>query len=244
MRHLREEGIAKEIYMQQLDDNIWVFDGGSVPFFTIPYSTRMVVVRLSDHSLWVHSPIRLTDQVRADLEALGEVKFLIAPNHLHHLFIGAWQQAYPNAQTFGTSEVVKKRLDLTFDGFLTTDSQFPWSSDITQRLVTGSKVMEECVFFHNASQTLVVTDLVENFRPEYFKPWQRWIAQGVGILAPNGKMPLDWRLTFMFSKPEIREHLSSVLAWQPKRLVMAHGEMIESEAQTFLRRSFSWLRNL
>ncbi len=74
--------------------------------------------------------------------------------------------------------------------------------------------MEECVFYHRLSKTLIVTDLVENFSGQDFNYWQRFVAKGgAGILAPNGKMPLDWRLSFMFSKQEARKHLNKLLSW-------------------------------
>lgn len=72
--------------MKQLAENLWIFDGEAVPFFTLPYTTRMTVIRLNDGALWVHSPIKLTPELQALVEALGEVRYLIAPNHLHHLF--------------------------------------------------------------------------------------------------------------------------------------------------------------
>lgn len=45
--------------------------------------------------------------------------------------------------------------------------------------------MEECVFYHSSSSTLIVTDLVENFSGKDFNYWQRVVAKGVGILAPK-----------------------------------------------------------
>ena len=101
--------------------------------------------------------------------------------------------------------------------------------------------MEECVFYHNSSSTLIVTDLVENFSGQDFNCWQRAVAKGVGILAPNGKTPLDWRLSFMFGKTDARKHLNRLLSWNPKILVMAHGEIITENADKFLKQSFKWL---
>ncbi|MBY4678978.1 DUF4336 domain-containing protein [Marinobacterium arenosum] len=227
--------------MNRVGENIWTFDGGTVPFFSLPYSTRMTVVRLASGALWVHSPIKLDDALKVQVDALGEVKYLIAPNSLHHLFVDAWQQSYPDAQTFGTAGVQKKRQDLKFDGLLTSADDYPWNDEIGQLLFTGSPAMEECVFFHRPTRTLIVTDLVENFAPQAFKQWQRVIAKAVGVLAPNGKMPLDWRLSFMFGKTAARAHLETILAWQPARIIMAHGLIVEEDAVGFLRRSFSWL---
>ena len=88
---------------------------------------------------------------------------------------------------------------------------------------------------------LIVTDLVENFPKQHFNLWQRWVAKGVGILAPNGQMPLDWRVSFTLGKSKARQHLVRILAWQPNILVMSHGNIVYSDAEAFLRRSFRWL---
>ncbi|WP_417553643.1 DUF4336 domain-containing protein [Marinomonas fungiae] len=228
--------------MKRLGESIWIFEGDTVQFFSMPYSTRMTIVKLASGGLWVHSPIKLTQSITQQLHELGPVEHLIAPNHLHHLFLKEWTEAFPEAQVFGTDEVIKKRPDIHFDGSFNTPQQWPWSSDIETELFTGSTMMEECVFFHRLSHTLIVTDLIENFSAHHFKPWQRVIAGWVGILAPNGKMPLDWRLSFLFSKKQSRKHLEKILSWQPKIIVMAHGEIVQEQASDFLDRSFKWLK--
>ena len=227
--------------MQNLSDNIWIFDGEAVSFLGLPFTTRMTIVRLSNGDLWVHSPIKITEMMTQQLSDLGKVKYLIAPNHLHHLFLAEWILKYPDVICFGTKEVINKRNDITFYASLNKSQKYPWQDEIKQVLFTGSALMEECVFFHCASRVLIVTDLVENFNTNNFKPWQRFIAKAVGIVAPNGKMPLDWRLSFMFNKSEARQHLQTMLSWQPEVVVMAHGIIIEKETKIFLQRSFSWL---
>ncbi|CAM3144114.1 DUF4336 domain-containing protein [Vibrio mytili] len=227
--------------MRKLADEIWIFDGEPVQFLGLPFSTRMTVVRLSSGDLWVHSPIKLSESITEQVNSLGRVKYLIAPNHLHHLFLAEWMTAYPDAEAYGTNEVMKKRRDITFDGSLNGSHGYPWGSDIEQELFSGSPLMEECVFFHNRSSTLIVTDLVENFSGQDFNYWQRFVAKGVGILAPNGKTPLDWRLSFMFGKEDARKHLSRLLSWNPQILIMAHGEIVNENADKFLKKSFKWL---
>ncbi|WP_198533034.1 DUF4336 domain-containing protein [Salinivibrio kushneri] len=224
----------------QLDTSIWIADGEAVPFFTLPYTTRMVVVRLADHSLWIHSPIKLTDALRTELASLGMVRYLIAPNQLHHLFLSEWVEAFPDAQLMGTQQVAKKRDDLCFDHCFEDLPEPAWHNEIAQCLISGSPVMTECVFFHRQSQTLIVTDLIENFRPEAFSPFKRKIAEWAGVTAPNGKTPLDWRLSFWFHKDELAKHIRTLINWTPQRLVMAHGEIVEA-AVPHLLRAFSWL---
>lgn len=76
--------------MKKLAHEIWIFDGDPVQFLGLPYTTRMTIVRLSDGGLWVHSPIQLSNSIKEQINNLGQVKYLIAPNHLHHLFLSEW----------------------------------------------------------------------------------------------------------------------------------------------------------
>lgn len=227
--------------MEKLAHEIWIFNGNPVQFLGLPFSTRMTVVRLSNGELWVHSPIKLSDTIKEQIGTLGQIKYLIAPNHLHHLFLPEWIAAYPSAEVYGTNEVIKKRNDITFDASFNEQQDWPWRADIEQEMFTGSSLMEECVFFHRASGSLIVTDLVENFSGKDFNYCQRVVAKGVGILAPNGKMPLDWRLSFMFSKADARKHLNRMLAWNPQLLIMSHGEIVKDNTEEFLARAFQWL---
>ncbi|MCL6415708.1 DUF4336 domain-containing protein [Aestuariirhabdus sp. Z084] len=228
--------------MEKICSDLWVCNGTSVPFLTIPFSTRMVVIRLPQNKLWVHSPIALTEEIREWIDGIGDVQYLIAPNHLHHLFLHEWQQAYPSALTYGTEELIKKRSDLVFSGELTTAGHYPWKVDIEQLLFTGSPLMQESVFLHVASKSLIVTDLIENFSPDGFSFTQRILLRLTGILAPNGRTPIDWRFSFLFGRNEARRHYDRLLAWKPVRIIMAHGEIIETDAEGFLKKSFAWLR--
>ena len=46
----------------------------------------MAVLRLSDGSIWVHSPVSLNNDLAAALAELGEVKHIVSPNYEHTKF--------------------------------------------------------------------------------------------------------------------------------------------------------------
>ena len=88
--------------------------------------------------------------------------------------------------------------------------------------------MTEPVFFHHASRTLILTDLIENFEPAKFSSrfWAQ-IMKWVGIAEPDGKTPPDWRATFR-NRAAARESLAQMLAWQPEKIILAHGRCYET----------------
>lgn len=206
----------------------------------MPFSTRCTIVRLENGDLWIHSPTWLAEGLRAELHALGPVRHLIAPNWLHYVNIADWQVAFPDAISYaapGVSERAAKRgQTLRFDCTLDQGAEVPWEHQIDQMIVQGSKRHREVVFFHRRSSTLILTDLIENFETAKLPPWVRPLVWLAGIDDTDGKMPPDMRLAFR--KTPLAESVESMIAWQPQRLILAHGRWYRRDAVAELRRAF------
>ena len=101
--------------------------------------------------------------------------------------------------------------------------------------------MDEVVFFHKTSQTLILADLIENFEANWFKGWKGALAKLAGIVAPHGKAPIDFRLSFFGNKKVAREKLSRMTAWQPQNIIIAHGLCFKNNGIAELKRAFGWL---
>ncbi len=228
--------------LKEIDKNIWIYDGSTVNFYGLPYSTRMTVIRLSNGNLWIHSPEKLNEELKEELGNLGKVEHLISPNKLHHLFLPEWISAYPDAKCYASPGLIEKRQDIKFTKELSNMSEKEWVDEIEQAVFQGSPLMEEVVFFHISSKTLILTDLIENFKPTAFNWWQKPIARFTGILSPNGKTPIDWRISFLFGKAKARIALDIMLGWRPKNIVISHGECIIDNGFEFLNKSFKWVK--
>lgn len=85
-----------------------------------------------------------------------------------------------------------------------------------------------------------MTDLIENFESDKLRPglvsWLAWLG---AVRDPNGQMPRDMRLTF--SKEELRQAVKTMLAWEPQRIILAHGRWYDHDAASELCRAFCWL---
>jgi len=230
--------------LEEIDDGLWVVEGEIVSFYGFPYPTRSVIARLANRDLWVWSPIKLEGDLRAELDRLGRVRHLISPNKIHHLYLQDWKAAYPDAQLWGPRSTIRKRRDLQFREPLRHDAPSDWGPDIDLAWFTGSFIMDEIVFLHRSSGTVIIADLIEAFSDRFlcnhWSWWRRPIAYLDGIVAGKALAPLEWRLSFLNRAPA-RVARSKVLAWPCERVIMAHGEWWRSDGHALLAHSLSWL---
>lgn len=238
--HIRT--LNSNMQLDKIGDEIWIYEGSVVRFYGFPFPTRMTVIRLRGKDLWLHSPEKPNHDLYQELAALGKVRYLVSPNKLHHLFLDEWITGYPDALTYSAPGLRKKRKDIVFDAELREAPDEEWLLEIDQTVFRGSPAMEEVVFYHKLSKTLILTDLIENFDPETLNWWQRRLARFAGILHPNGKMPLDWRLSlYLGNRAKAQASFIRIATWDVENVILSHGRCIVGNGNEFLSKSFSWL---
>lgn len=239
--------------LKAVADDIWIVDGpviGLNPFAAwlplwkgFPFSTRMTIMRLRDGGLLVHSPTPLDGGLKAEVDALGTVRWIAGPNRLHYWWLPDWHKAYPKAQVYTAPRIreqARGRIDFATLPLDRADG-YPWDREVATLPVAG-RFMTEVVFFHKPSRTLVLTDFIENFEPRRLPWWMRQVAMLGGVLAPHGGMPRDMRATFRGAQREdLRRAVEIMLAWRPERVIVAHGEWFARDGEAALRRAFTWL---
>lgn len=145
--------------LREFGNAIWIGDGPIVSFFGFEYPTRTVVIRLSGGGLFVWSPIKLSAELKREVDQLGPVRFLVSPNRLHHLFLAEWKAAYPRARLYASPGLRRKCKDLAFDADLADRPDVEWVAEIDQVPLRGS-TLTEVEFFHHASRTAIFADLI------------------------------------------------------------------------------------
>ncbi|WP_306303332.1 DUF4336 domain-containing protein [Pseudovibrio denitrificans] len=165
------------------------------------YSTRMAVIRLQGGELFIWSPIALTEDLKGEIDALGPVRHIIAPNHLHDSFLTEWAQAYPEAKLHAAPSLAEKRPDLSFASTLSDEAPADWQDEIEQCVVGGNSITTEVVFFHKASGTTLFTDLLQQFPKGWFKGWRALIARLDLMTEPPQASPASSVLPFGTKRP-------------------------------------------
>lgn len=230
--------------LEQVGDSLWLVDGDIVDFYSFPYPTRMVIARFGTGDLWVWSPVKLEAVLKGKVDALGRVAHLVSPNKIHHLYLPEWHAAYPEAALWGPASTIARFPALPFQRPLEDAPPAAWLPDIDQAWFRGSIMMDEIVFFHRPSQTVILADLIEAFSADFLKEhwswWQRPLATLDGVTLGKPGAPREWRLSFTTRAPA-RAAREKVLGWPAERVVMAHGEWQRADGHAFLTRALTWL---
>lgn len=227
--------------------DLWIVDGpiirfGALPGLKAPFPTRMTVIRLGD-DLFIHSPTPLSSSLRTEVVAAGNVRWIVGPNRIHYWWIPEWKAAFPRADVWLAPRIEEQAKGRIAPGFRPLDREagYPWDEAIATLPVAGS-YMTEVAFFHRASRTLVLADLIENFEPHKLGSFAlRWLVKLGGVAAPDGQTPRDLRTTFARQRPAMKAAVERMIAWNPERVIIAHGRWFETAGAAELRRSFRWL---
>ena len=233
---------------KSLAPNLWVVDQpdfGSGPAKGI--GTRMTVIKLAAGGLFLHSPTKLDDETKQALDALGEVRVVVAPSRAHHLFVGDYIKTWPAAKLYGPPGLVGDikdfrarsgaRPDLKLDAVLGDEPQSEWAGEIDQHLFKGARWLNEVVFFHRPNRTAIFTDLVFNV-PADFKDARIFytLVGGRGHFGPHRLVRMMIR-----DRKAARESVAKILEWDFDRVIVTHGDVLESGGKAKFAAAFSYL---
>ncbi|CAM9695402.1 unnamed protein product, partial [Phaeothamnion confervicola] len=197
---------------------------------------RSAVVRLSDQSLWVHSPVELDDGLRAALAELGPVRHIVSPNYEHVKYARQWLEAFPEANGFACPGLRSKMPNIPYTDTVgaPTGQPYPeaWPREIEacwfpaeKNPFTGRPFFNEVVFYHRPSQCLFVSDVYWNYP-----------AEVSGEPVPKGtrlwKFGMDqvylpfYKRLMVSDRSKYEKCVETVLAWDFETLVPCHGLVI------------------
>jgi hypothetical protein len=222
--------------------NLWVVDGPPVRDMGVLFTTRMAIVKLSDGSLWVESPVPVPFETLERIAAVGPVRYLVAATPRHVWRLEGWHTLFPDAQLWAprTTLFTLRKVRLPITGILGDAPDRAWADDLDQIAFKGNPLIEEVLFFHRASRTVILDDLIQVHRIVNGRPIRNALVKLAGVAPPYGGVGLDIRMSFIH-RDAARRSLSQLLAWDFDKVIVAHGPCIEKDAKQFVERAFRWL---
>jgi hypothetical protein len=226
--------------LEEFGPSLYLADGPTVSFLSFPYPTRMAVARLADGGAWVWSPVALTPELERAVDSIGPVRHVVSPNKIHHLFLKQWAERWPDARIHAPPGLSRRKPALHFDAELGDHADPAWAEDVDQTIFRGSIAMEEVAFFHRRSRTVILGDLVQRHDPTQMEGWKGMLMRLDGLVGEQGSTPREWRASFL-GRRAARAARARVLAWEPERLVIAHGACSQRNATRILARALAWI---
>jgi hypothetical protein len=196
-------------------------------------TATMTVVQLADGTLWLHSPIRIDDALRAQIDAIGAVAYIVAPNKVHHLFVNKALVLYPQARVFGAPGLAEKKPGVAMTA-LTSAAPPEWAGQVDQVFVAGVPLLNETVFFHRASGSAIFTDLCQIWRGPL--GWKEALFARLTGVRNTLTVPRTIRLMIK-DRQALRSSALQVLAWPVQKVLVAHNSVVEDGAHAALRRA-------
>jgi hypothetical protein len=224
--------------LREIDTDLWTTEAPH-KWLGVEVGTRMTVIRLADGSLFVHSPVHLDDEIRTTLDRIGPVQHVVAPNRFHHLYVADYRRNYPEAKLYAAPGLETKRRDLHFDAILTDDAPAAWRGQIDPLVFRGFSPLNETVFFHRASRTVLFTDLLFNMTHTDSALTRIVLSLDGGFGGPG--VARTFRLLMRMHKRTVMESLAGILKWDFDRMTLAHGDIVERGAKAVLQDAYSFL---
>ncbi len=220
--------------LEQLVPNLWHMERG-FKAAGLPVSSRMTVVRFADGRLWLHSPIRFDEAVAAQLRGLGTVAWIVAPNRAHHLFAKHALRMFPQAALYGAPGLAAKRPDLAGMTELGDVAPPEWRHELDQVCIRGMPFVTEVVWFHKASRTLIVTDVLQCWGGDL--DWR--VAAYARLTGVRSKLDVP-RTVRLVTRDRAKAAGSArlVLQWPFTRVITAHNSIVEQDAHAAVARAF------
>lgn len=184
---------------------------------------RATLVKLSSgHSILI-SPVKFDEKQLQELQK-SPPTCIVAPNNFHHMYIDQAAAQFPKALLMGAPGLQQKRADVKWTSTL-EEATWPYQNELQMVFVGGAPKYNECVFYHKPTRTLITTDLFFNF-----KNLSNSFGNLIYKIMGSFNKPAVSRLLKLLTKDKVQlqKDLKRVIDLDFDRLVMAHGEVIES----------------
>jgi hypothetical protein len=213
---------AANVFEVVVPDAIWTSER-PVWFGGVRLRSKTTVVRLSGGALWVHSPGPPTEEACAALDALGDVRWIVVPNRFHHLQAPATAARYPNAVVVGarSAQARNPRLGVAMGA---DDPRYVAATpELTPIGLDGVPFLDETVFFHAASGSLIAADLVLCASARDHWTWR--ISARLWGRYGKVRTPPDVRWNTRASQAAA-ESIARMCALPLRRILVAHADPI------------------
>ncbi|KAI9720532.1 MAG: hypothetical protein M1828_005616 [Chrysothrix sp. TS-e1954] len=250
--------------LRQINDHIITLSKPFTAFSVMKFGGRATLVRLTNGTVAVFSPVPLTDGIRRVVANHGPLRYIVAINMEHYLFAKEWRTAYPDALVIAPEGLREKRFapkktkcpgeddgSLHFDvimrscGRHSVDPAFDADFDIQ---FVSSHFNKELVFNFRPTRTLIEGDLwfnlpcVEQYSKSDEDPTSG-VPTKLMIKAHSARGDSAIRKTMLYgfckgNTKDFGEQLKLINTWDFDSIIPCHGTTVETGGKAIFGEAF------
>ncbi|EXJ94053.1 hypothetical protein A1O1_02446 [Capronia coronata CBS 617.96] len=253
---------AKVMVIRDVTPNITTLSVPFARFGHVKVGGRGTLVKLQTGNVAVFSPVALTPDVKSKVKSLGTIKYIVAPDIEHHIFLTPWAAEYPEAEIIGVEGLPEKRESNSDTKGTKFHHVFSAQNKLDMRIspefdeefsyeFIHSHVNKELVFLHKPSRTLIEADVLFNL-PATEQYSKTGVDARSGILTKlfagimNTKGDMTWQKRFLWyaagrkDRAGFAESAKRLKQWDYDRIIPCHGDVIETGGKRIMDEATAW----
>lgn len=253
---------AKVMVIRDVTPNITTLSVPFSRFGLIKIGGRGTLVKLQTGNVAVFSPVALTPAVKSKVKSIGPIKYIVAPDIEHHIFLTPWAAEYPEAEVIGVEGLPEKRegnpdtKGTKFHHIFSSKNKLDMriSPEFDEEFAYEyfhSHTNKELVFLHKPSRTLIEADVLFNL-PATEQYSKAGVDPRSGIFTKlfaslmNTKGDLVWQKRFLWyaaagkDRAGFAESAKRIRQWDYDRIIPCHGDVIETGGKSIMEQATAW----
>jgi hypothetical protein len=194
--------------------------------FGIDFRRCVTLLRLADGRVVIHSSAPFTAKDVAAIRRFGVPSWLVEATLMHDTFARPVSAVFPELPYLAPDGFAR------FSGVPTLPlhpAPPDWAGEIEVLKVDGLRKINEHAFFHLASRTLVLADLLFHF-PADSRGWPQFFARHIMRLPRLSGISAFFRLMIR-DRAAFALSMKKMLDWDFEQIVVGHSEPIQNDAK-------------
>ncbi|KZV90336.1 hypothetical protein EXIGLDRAFT_720488 [Exidia glandulosa HHB12029] len=242
--------MADHIVIREIAPGLRIYSKPFARFNIAPIGGRSTAVKLASGDVLVVASTPLSAATKKSVDELGPVKYLVALDSVHYLYLKEWKAAYSGAHVAGVPGS-EKNAGVKHDGVWGRDSSPLGSGAAAEEFKSEwfeGHPNQDVALLHVPSKTLIQADLLFNLpaHEQYSAPGAPSPTSGLlGWFGLGDKMT-PWTSTHqgvvfnMLGKDKAKMAYSAsvVASWEFNRIIPCHGDVIEEKGNEAWRSAY------
>ncbi len=201
-----------------------------MPLMALP--VRSTFVKLGSGGVLISPGSQLT---KDQLQKLVGVTDIVAPNLYHCGGLKLASSLFPKAKIWAPETGTVKKPEINWSSEIGS-TEWPYQEEMPILTIRGMPKINETVFIHKKSKTLIVTDLTFNLLDA--KGIGPWII--LSLFGTYRKFGVSkFLLKYLEDKDQVERSLSDLFSFDFDNIVVSHGSNLFGGAKEALLKAFS-----